>query len=536
MTASRLVGDHGARVLLLESGSRDSNPLFRMPAGFIRMLKGSPHVTFHRTIAQPQLGQRTLEIPQANVLGGGSTVNGMVYIRGQAADYDEWDAATGHAGWSLRDLLPHFTRMEGNQRLGDAMHGTSGPLKVSDHISRCALTDAFVSAVHALGVPRNPDFNGGRQRGVGRLQLTVNAGRRCSAVDAFLRPVLRDPRLTLRTKALATQILFRGTRAVGVEYRHEGRTLTAHADQEIIVTAGAFATPKLLMLSGIGPAGELRRHGIGTRVDLCGVGQNLQDHHEVPVMASTNGAYGYFGQDRGWKMLRNGLEYLLFKTGPVTSNGVEACAFIDADGTAGDASVQLYCVPMIYADRGNTSIVSTHGVTLNACLLRPNARGSVRLASANPDDPPLIDPQFLSDGDDIRLSIAGIRHARSILASSPLKELVDRELLPGAQVDSDAELGEHCKRTVKTNYHPVGTCRMGRDSDPAAVLLPDLRVRGTAALRVFDASMMPNIVSGNTNAAVLAVADRAVDIMMGIPHPPPRGAARPRTHLEAQSK
>jgi len=525
VTASRLVRDHGARVLLLEAGARDANPLFRMPAGFIRLLKGSPHLTFHRTVPQPQLGGRVIEIPQARVLGGGSTVNGLVYIRGRAADYDAWADASGDAGWSFRRLLPYFVRMEGNQRLHDALHGSTGPLKVSDHPSRCALTDAFVQAVAHLGVPRTADFNGARQEGVGYLQLTAHGGRRCSAVDAFLRPVLRDPRLTLRTRAVAVKLVQDGARVRGVQYRHDGQLVTAHADQAVILSAGTFATPQLLMLSGIGPARALRALGIEVCVDLPGVGANLQDHHEVPVMAATNGAYGYFGQDTGWNLVRNGLRYLAFRTGPVTSNGVEACAFVDPHAHSGDASVQLYCVPTIYMDRGNTWVAPTHGVTLNSCLLRPRSRGSVRLASANPDDPPLVDSQFLADDHDLQQSIAGLRFSREILAAAPLREMVARELLPGAGIDSDADLREHCRRTVKTTYHPVGTCRMGRDDDPMSVLAPDLRVRGIDGLRVFDASMMPSIVSGNTNAAVMAVADRAVDLMLGVT----RALPTPRT-------
>jgi choline dehydrogenase len=331
--------------------------------------------------------------------------------------------------------------------------------------------------------------------------------------------VLRDPRLALRLGAVATRIVFSGRRATGVQFRHRGAIVTAHADREVIVTAGAFATPQLLMLSGIGPADALRRHGIDVRADVPGVGANLQDHHEVPVMAATRGAFGYYGEDRGLRMLRNGLRYLLFRTGPVTSNGVEACAFVDPGHAGGGPSLQVYCVPTIYADRGNVAVAATHGVTLNACLLRPRARGSVRLASADPRDRPLIDSAFLCDDEDMRLSIAGLRFSREVLASPPLRSMIDRELLPGPAIVADADLREHCKRTVKTNYHPVGTCRMGRDDDPLAVLDPDLRVRGVEGLRVFDASMMPNVVSGNTNAAVMAVADRAVARMMQASRP-----------------
>jgi choline dehydrogenase len=275
------------------------------------------------------------------------------------------------------------------------------------------------------------------------------------------------------------------------------------------------------MLSGIGPAEHLREHGIDVKVDLPGVGRNLMDHHEVPIVASTNGAYGYFGEDRGWRMVRNGLQYLLFKSGPVTSNGVEACVFINPDSPTSDASIQLYCVPTVYLDADIADVKPTHGVTLNACLLRPKARGSVRLASADPTAPPLIDPNYLGHPDDLRLSIEGLKYSREILQSPPLRDMIVGEILPGPKAASDAELAAHCRRTVKTNYHPCGTCKMGSDSDPMAVLTPDLRVRGVERLRVIDASMMPAIISGNTNATALAVGDRAVDLIIGTPTLPP---------------
>ncbi|HUZ64088.1 MAG TPA: GMC family oxidoreductase N-terminal domain-containing protein, partial [Acetobacteraceae bacterium] len=511
LAASRLVRDHRARVLLIEAGGPDRSPLFRMPAGFIRFLKGSPHLTFHKLAPQPQLGGRVIEVPQARVLGGGSTINGMVYMRGQPADYDEWAETTGDPGWGYRHLLPHFTRMEGNQRLNNAFHGVNGPLKVSDHVSRCAISDAFVAAVQGTGLPFRHDFNGTRQTGVGYMQLTTLRGERCSAVRAFLTPVMNDPGLTIATGCLVTRILFEGLRAVGVEYATAaGQTVSARAESEVVLAAGAYATPKLLMLNGIGPAAQLARHGIGVRVDLPGVGENLQDHHEVPIFAATTGHYGYYGEDRGWRLLRNGLQYLLFRTGPVTSNGVEACAFFNPDSAEQDARLKLYCVPTIYLDRGMTAVQPTDGLTLNACLLRPKARGTVSLASADPRALPVIDPRYLTDPEDVRLSVAGLRFAREVLAQDPLRALVRGEIHPGTAVASDDALAAHCRAMVKTNYHPVGTCRMGRDDDPMAVLTPEMRVRGVEGLRVLDASAMPNVVSGNTNAPVMAMADRGV--------------------------
>jgi choline dehydrogenase len=282
----------------------------------------------------------------------------------------------------------------------------------------------------------------------------------------------------------------------------------------VILAAGTYMTPKLLMLSGLGPADELSGLRIAALVDLPGVGRNLQDHHEVPVVAATGGAYGYFGQDRGLAMVSHGLQYLLFRSGAVTTTGVEACAFIDPDGGE-RPTIQLYCVPTVYLDRDVSGVAATHGVTLNPCLLRPKARGTVRLGSADPLAPPQVDPQFFGDPDDLRLTIAGLRYARAVLATSPVRDMVTGELFPGPEVTSDEDLAAHCRRTVKTNYHPVGTCRMGREADRDAVVTPDLRVRGVTGLRIVDASIMPAIPSGNTNAPVLAIADRAVDIITG---------------------
>jgi choline dehydrogenase len=523
--AARLVAAHGARVLILEAGGRASGMLVDMPAGFIKFLKGHPYLTMHTPVPQAALGGRQPVVPQGNALGGSSMVNGMVYIRGQAADYARWDEAAGGAGWTFAHMLPYFVRQEGNQRLGGPMHGVLGPLKVSDHIHKCALSYAFVAALQTMGAPFNPDFNGGRQTGVGFLQLTTRDGVRCSAFRAFLEPLMADPRLAVETGARVTGVLVEGGRAVGVTYLAGGAERIARADREVILAAGAYQTPKLLMLSGIGPADHLTEHGIAVRVDLPGVGANLMDHHEVPVVAATRGAYGYFGEDRGLRMILNGLQYLLFRSGPVTSNGVEACVFLDPDAPDGEASIQLYCVPTVYLDSDVADVRPTHGVTLNACLLRPKARGTVRLRSPDPQALPLVDPNYLGHPDDLRLSIAGLRFSREILKAEPLRSLVDREIFPGPGAASEEALAAHCRRTVKTNYHPCGTCRMGADGDPMAVLTPDLRVRGVEHLRVIDASMMPAIVSGNTNATAMAVGERAADLIAGKPTLPPAALA-----------
>jgi len=522
LTAGRLVGDHGARVLLLEAGHRNDNPLFSMPAGFLKMLGGSRYLNIYESEPQPQLDGRTTKVPQANVLGGGSSVNGLVYMRGRPEEYAIWDEATGNRGqWGWEQMLAHYVRLEGNERLGGPAHGFEGPLKVSDHRHTCDMTHIFMQTMQQMGLPYRTDFNAGKQHGVGYMQLTADGARRCSSVDAFLGPVRKDPRLTLKTGVMASRLIFRGNRAVGVEYVEKGRTGTAHADGEIVLTAGTYATPKLLMLSGLGAEDQLRRHGIDVRIALPGVGRNLQDHHEVPVSAYTNGPYGYHGQDRGFRMILNGLQYMLFGSGPVASNGVEACAFINPVTRGEDTTIKLYCVPIIYLDRDAAGVTPGHGVTLTPCLMQPRARGSVRLRSANPADNMIVNPNFLGHPDDLAEEIAAIRYAREVLKARPMCKTIQSEVLPGPDVRTDEELTHYCKRAVKTNYHPVGTCRMGTDLDEQAVLTPDLCVRGIEGLRVFDASAMPHLPSANTNAPTMALADRGVSLMMGETLPDP---------------
>ncbi|MFL5131070.1 MAG: GMC family oxidoreductase [Microvirga sp.] len=534
VVASRLVVEHDARVLLVEAGVRRVSPILAMPAGYMKYLARDTYLTMHHVLPQRQLGGRAPVVPQAKVLGGGSAVNAMVYIRGQAADYDGWDEALGGAGWGYRDLLPYFIRQEGNDHLGAPFHGVSGPLKVSHLGQHSAMSRAFVQAMQERGVPYTADFNGAQQNGVGFMQHTIDwtTRRRRSAVDAFLRPVLSHPKLTVLTETTVTRIRLEKSRAIGVELHGPAGSETVFVDTEVILAAGTYMTPKLLMLSGIGPVEELSRHGIKVATDLPGVGQNLQDHHEVPIVAATSGPFGYFGQDRGLAMLSNGLQYMLFKSGAVTTTGVEACAFIDPDGGE-RPTIQLYCVPTVYLDRDVSGIEPTHGVTLNPCLLRPKARGSVRLASADPTVLPQVDPQFFGHPDDLRLTIAGLRYAREVLATSPVREMVTQELFPGEKAASDEDLADHCRKTVKTNYHPVGTCRMGRDADPLAVVTPDLAVRGIAGLRIVDASIMPTIPSGNTNAPVLAIAEKAVDIITGHARMFHEGATAPSNQVSS---
>lgn len=522
VVAARLVADGKARVLILERGPAKPNPIMNFPAGYMKFLAKDTYLAMHKTKPQPQLGGRGPIVPQGRVLGGGSTVNAMVYMRGQAADFDHWNELVTPAGanndgaWSYQDMLGYFKGQEDNDHLAGVYHGFGGPLKISHLGHTSPMTRTYVKTLQGMGIPYNPDFNGEHQFGVGFMQHTIDwaTRKRSSAVDAFLKPVMDNPLLTIETGAAVTAIRMEGDRATGVDYMKGGSSKTATAGAEVILAAGAYQTPKLMMISGIGPEDELSRHGIKTRLALPGVGKNLQDHYECPVVATTRGSFGYYGADRGWPMIKAGLQYLLFKSGPVSTTGVETCAFYDPDGNNDRPTIQMFCVPTVYLDRDVMGTEPGDGVTINSLLLRPKARGSVTLSSADPFADPVVDTQIFSDPDDLRLTMASFRFARTVLQASPLRDLIDKEIFPGPDVSSDEAVAAHCKRTVKTGYHPVGTCKMGRDSDPEAVLDASLNVYGTRGLRVIDASLMPTIVSGNTNAAVLAAAAKAADLIL----------------------
>ena len=518
VAAMRLVRDFGFTVLLLERGPASTNRIMAMPAGYMKFLARDDYLEMHKTVPQPQLGGRAPIVPVGKALGGGSAVNAMVYMRGQADDYDGWAASLGNSHhWSYQDMLPHFTELEANSRLSDQFHGTAGNLRVSDPGHVTGTTQDFLAAAQALGHEHNPDFNGARQNGVGIMQHTYGQwGRykeRSDAKKAFLDPLAADQRLTIITGARVDRIIIENGRAVGVAYTRDGQAHTARAGKEVLVAAGTYNSAKLMMLSGIGPAGHLREHGIEVLADLPGVGQNLQDHHEVPVIATTKAPSGYFGQDKGWPMIRNGLQYLLFNSGPVTTTGIEACLFFDPDG--GDRpTIQLYCAPIVYLDRDVSAAKPTWGVTFTSCLLRPKARGSVTLRSADPAEQPLVNCNFFGHPDDLRLTIAALATARQLLQTEPLKSKIGEELLPGAAVMEDPQaLERYCGQTVKTNYHPVGTLRMGMENDPMAVVSPHLKVHGLDGLRVIDCSIMPQIVSGNTNAPAMAIGSKAASLI-----------------------
>lgn len=517
VAAARLVRDFGYRVLVLERGPRHTNAVMAMPAGYMKYLGRDTFLEMHKTVPQPQLGGRGPIVPVGRALGGGSAVNAMVYMRGQKEDYDGWASWLGsNREWSYEDILGHFRGLESNARFNDRYHGIDGGLRVSDPGHLSDTTSDFLLAAQGLGHRLNPDFNGETQAGVGIMQHTYGLWggrkRRSDAKRAFLDPLARDRRLTIVTHALVEKIIIENGRAVGVAYSVDGEPHEARAEREVLVATGTYNTAKLLMLSGLGPADHLRDFQLPVVVDLPGVGQNLQDHHEVPVIAAAKGRYGYFGQDRGWPMLRNGLQYLLFGTGPVTTTGIEACLFFDPDGGE-RPTIQLYCVPTVYLDRDVSSAAPTWGVTFTSCLLRPRARGWVKLRSGDPAAQPLVNCNFFGDPDDLRLTLAAMRHARELLAAEPLASKIREEILPGAALTSDEDLTAFAGKTVKTNYHPSGTARMGPGGDPMSVVDQRLRVHGVEALRVIDCSIIPAIVSANTNAVAMAIGSKAAEMI-----------------------
>lgn len=520
VAAARLVTDGNARVLLLEGGHSHRHPLLDMPPGIFKMINGSKFMRYHQTVPQEHLDNRVHDIPQGNVLGGGSSVNAQVYMRGRPADYDEWhDLLRGdnnYPGWAWKDVLPHFRGMEGNNRLQNDLHGGDGPLLVSDpgHINE--VSRWFVQSVQAMGVPFNHDFNGTVQKGVGFYQFMNRGGKRSSAAYAFIAPIEKRKNFTLELNARVSRIDIEAGVARGVTYRDKsGAERKAFAAREVIVAAGALVTPQLLMLSGIGDSGQLKTHGIRCVADLPGVGQNLIDHPEVPIIAIANGPYGYFRQGVGWRMLWNGIQFKLFGSGTILSSGVEAGAFINPIDPDALPSIQAFCVPIVYLDRDILTLVeNTYGLTITTVVTKPKSRGHVRLRSANPEDMPLVSPNLLQHPDDMRTMIEGQKYFLRAFEKNPLASRYSRIAIPDPARVSDDVMTAHCKRFVKTNYHPSGTCRMGPTGDPMAVLDSRMRVRGVDNLRVCDLSAMPNINAGNTNAPAMMLGSRCAELIL----------------------
>lgn len=511
--AARLSEDPDVSVLLVEAGGADSHYLFHWPAGFAKMTKGIASWGWS-TVPQRHMQNRVLWYTQAKVIGGGSSINAQVYTRGNAKDYDDWRDEAGCEGWGFRDVLPYFKRAEGNERFGDDYHGTDGPLGVSVPRATLPICDAFIRAGQQMGIPYNPDFNGRMQRGIGYFQLTQRNARRCSASVGFLDPARSRRNLTVMTGTEVARIVLDDHRASGVVVRRDDVESEIACEREVLVTSGAIGSPRLLMLSGIGPADHLASVGIKVLHDLRGVGANLHDHLDLCVLSECSGDHSYDSILRPDRTVLAGLQYMLFKSGPVVSSLFETGAFWYADPAARSPDIQLHFGQGSGIEKGIVKL-DRPGVTLNAAFIRPRSRGTVRLTSADSNDAPLIDPNYWADPYDREMSLRGLELARQIMAQPALKPFIAREALPGPAARDAKALLEYACRMAKTQHHPVGTCRMGHDE--LAVVSPDLKVRGLDGLRVCDASIMPTINSSNTNAPAIMIGEKAADLVAGRP-------------------
>lgn len=509
--AGRLSEDPGMRVCLLEAGGRDDSALIHCPAGLAVMARTGAHNWGLHTTPQPGLGGRRGYQPRGKVLGGSSSVNAMIYARGHASDYDHW-AEAGNPGWAWRDVLPYFLRAEDNERGANAWHGTGGRLHVADLQSPQRASRAFVEAGVQAGHAHNDDFNGAAFEGVGLYQVTHRAGERFSVAKGYLTPHLARPNLRVVTGARATRILFEGRRAVGVEYRQDGRLHRLRAGREVLLSAGALLSPQMLMLSGVGPGAQLQRHGIAVVHDLPGVGEHLHDHPDVVQVMDAPALTDLFGLSLpgALRLLRGLRDWRKHRTGMLTTNFAEAGGFIKSAPEETVPDLQLHFVVGKLLDHGRQAAWG-HGYSCHVCLLQPRSRGRVSLASGDPAAPPRVDPAFFSDPDDMRRMVLGVRRMREILAQPALAVWGARELAHSARAQSDAQIAQFIRDWADTIYHPVGSCRMG--PGPLDVVDAQLRVHGLQGLRVVDASIMPRIVSGNTNAPTVMLAERAADFI-----------------------
>ena len=509
--ANRLSASGRHSVLLLEAGPKDRNIWIHVPLGYGRLFKSKTVNWMYQTEPEPGLDGRSIFQPRGKTLGGSSSINGLLYVRGQHEDYDRW-RQLGNTGWGYDDVLPYFKKSEDQQRGGDDYHGTGGPLPVSDTRHPDPLSDAFIAAAVETGLPFNPDFNGATQEGVGLFQTTTRRGRRASTAVAYLRPALRRGQLRVETAALAQRVLFEGRRAVGVEYRQHGVTHVAQARREVLVCSGAYNSPQLLQLSGVGPAELLKRHGISVVMDAPGVGNDLQDHLQVRIVMRC--AQKITLNDIVNHPLRRtmmALRYAAFRTGPLTIAAGTAGAFFKTDPRLATPDIQVHFLPFS-TDKMGEALHPYSGFSASVCQLRPESRGSLRIRSADPSVPPEIRLNYLATQTDRTANVEGLKILRRMLHAPALKPFVVEELEPGLKVASDDDLLAYCRQRGSTIYHPTSTCRMGNDA--LAVVDQRLRVRGIDGLRVVDGSVMPDLVSGNTNAPIIMIAEKASEMIL----------------------
>jgi choline dehydrogenase len=509
--ANRLTASGRHRVLLLEAGGHDRHMWIHIPLGFAKLFDNAKVNWRYASEPEPELNDRRIIQPRGKVLGGSSSINGLLYIRGQHEDYDHWQQL-GNAGWAFDDVLPYFRRAEDQERGADALHGVGGPLAVSDVCEPHPLCEAFIAAAQQAGVPRNDDFNGPRQEGAGYFQLTARNGRRWSTAAGYLRQARRRPNLAIALNALVTRILFSGRRAIGIEYRQGDATHTAYADAEVILAGGAFNSPQLLQLSGVGPADLLREHGIAVLADRPGVGADLQDHLQVRMQFRCTEPITMNDVVNNWRHRYGaGLRYALSRKGLLSIGAGYAGAFLRTRSELASPDVQIHFL-IFSTETAGAALHPFSGFLASVCQLRPASRGFVRIKSSDPNTPPAIQPRYLSNRNDCDTVVAGLNILRRITSQPVMRRLIAEERAPGPACESDADLLAYARHTGTTVYHPTSTCRMG--SDPDAVVDQRLRVHGFERLRVVDASIMPTLVSGNTNAAAVMIGEKGADMIL----------------------
>ncbi len=511
--ANRLTADGSNKVLMLEAGKRDRHPFIHIPAGFAK-LTGGPFEWGWSTVPQRHAGDREVPIAQGKIIGGGGAINAHVFTRGTPNDYDGWANDFGCEGWDFSVMQRYFLKSEDNDRLGVPYHGRGGMLGVSDNKDPHPLTKAWVDSCIEFGLPANDDFNGESQLGAGVYQSMIKNSRRSSTGVGYLRPALKRPNLTVKTEVFTTRVVLEGNRATGVDVLEGGTIVRYQAAKEVLVTSGGVGSPRMLMLSGIGDPEHLNEVGVDVKVALPGVGKNLQDHCDLDIIYEVNekismDMYDGISFKTAWALIK----YLTTRTGPLASPVVEGGAFSYADKNEPTPDLQFHFLPASGAEAGVGGAPKGHGCTLNTYHLRPRSRGTVKLASSNPTDAPLIDPNYLADDYDLEISVEGLRQCREMMAQPALARYITKEVYPGYDtIKSDDDLIEYARTHGRTSYHPVGTCMMGTGDE--SVLTPDLKVRGVEGLRVCDSSIMPTITSSNTQAPTVAIAEKASDLIL----------------------
>ncbi|HEX2593628.1 MAG TPA: choline dehydrogenase [Rhizomicrobium sp.] len=517
--ANRLSADPNNEVLIIEAGPRDKSMMIHMPAGIPSLIgKPNPHNWYFNTEGQQHLNGRSLYWPRGRGWGGSSSINGMIYIRGHARDYDHW-RQMGCEGWSFADVLPYFKRAETNENGGDDFHGGDGPLHVSNTKSGNPLFRAFVQAGVQAGYKGTDDFNGEQQEGFGPYQVTIHNGRRWSAASAYLTPILDRKNLTIESNAQVARVLFEGKRAVGVEFVQDKEKKQARAAREVILSGGAVNTPQVLLLSGIGDGATLKRFDIPQVMELKGVGKNLQDHLDCSIQYESTQPITLYSQSNPLNALKTGLNYVLFKKGLATGQGLESGAFLKSRPDLETPDLQYHFIAALMTDHTRKKS-DRHGFMAHVCQLRPQSKGYISLKSSDPLAAPLIQPNYLEAEEDRRALREGTKMAREIFAQEAFDPYRGPELMPGAHVMKDDQIDAWIRRTAETIYHPVGSAKMGTDNE--SVVDPQLRVYGVEGLRVVDASVMPALVSGNTNAPTIMIAEKAADMILGRAAPAPQ--------------